>query len=121
MSLDDLFEELDELEEKQPLKVDKPIVEEPIIEKKKKERKPPQVILPPIVLESLRIPDFNDFLKFCEKHREDDYEIEQFYKHTIPRRLHKDKYEHDRGGGGWSGAVKATINIMLKMRKRGVL
>lgn len=69
----------------------------------------------------LKIPDFNDIIQFCDKYRNDDIEIEQFFQHTIPRRLYKKKYNEDRGGGGWSGAVKATINILRKMLNKGNL
>jgi len=70
-------------------------------------------------------------LKFCEKHiilknngcvdknRIEDYEIEQFYGHSIPRNLYKKMYKKDRGGGGWSGAVKCTLTILNKMKKEG--
>ena len=72
------------------------------------------------------IPDFNQILQFCESHaiieddiikEFDDYEIEQFYKHVIPRSLYKKRYQEDRGGGGWSGAAKCLLNILLKMKK----
>ena len=123
MSLDDLFKELDEIEEKPAKKAPKMNVAEVspfIVEEIKiptRQRKSDGNLR---LQKTFEIPDFNDILKFCEKHL-DDYEIEQFYKHSIPRRLHKKKYQEDRGGGGWSGAVKATINVFLKMKKEGVL
>lgn len=115
-NIDDLLGELDEIKE-----------ETPIIPPSTKEsiEKDPEPITPRIrtvtKIKEMKVPDFNDFLKFCDKYRKDDYEIEQFYKHTIPRRLHKEKYQEDRGGGGWSGAVKATINILRKMKEKGEL
>lgn len=109
-NIDDLFKELDEIEEERPKRA------EIKVETVKTEPREPRTVR----IKTFKIPDFNVFLKFCEKNL-DDYEVEQFYKHTIPRRLHKEKYEHDRGGGGWSGAVKATINIMRKMKEKGVL
>jgi len=68
-----------------------------------------------------KIPDFNDLIQFCKKHKENDIEIDQFYRHSLTRRLYKLEYGHDRGGGGWSGAVKCTINILIKMKRRGEL
>lgn len=113
-NIDDLLGELDEIKE-----------EPSIITPKKKEtvKKEPEPIKVRTItkIQDIKVPDFNDFLKFCDKYREDDYEIEQFYKHTIPRRLHKEKFQEDRGGGGWSGAVKATINILRKMKEKGEL
>ena len=119
MSLDGLFEDEDEQEELVRHEV-KPIIIKDDRTESQKERDREKRRKPLVMTEKTKIPDFNDMLKFCEKHL-DDYEVEQFYKHTIPRRLHKDKYQEDRGGGGWSGAVKAAINIWLKMRKEGIL
>ncbi|MCP4762594.1 MAG: hypothetical protein GY870_12510 [archaeon] len=116
MSLDDLFNELNELEEKQPIKV-----VQPVKEKKEKKEKKQKVV--ETIIEKMKIPDFNDLLTFCMKKRNDDFEIEQFFRHTAPIHLYKKEYKGEkvRSGGGWSGAVKATINILLKMRKEGLI
>lgn len=113
MSLDDmdeLFRELDEIEDKKPERVERRPV---VVEEKPRE---PRTIR----IKTFKIPDFNAFLKFCEKNL-DDYEVEQFYKHTLPDSIHQLKFGYKRGGGGWSGVVKATINIMRKMKEKGVL
>lgn len=112
-NIDDLYKELDDIKEPKPPK-------RVIIESGKKDEIVSTPTTRTVRIKTFKVPDFNAFLKFCERNL-DDYEVEQFYKHTIPRRLHKEKYEHDRGGGGWSGAVKATINIMRKMKEKGVL
>lgn len=108
-NLDDLYKELDEKPQKKV-----------IIESGEKD----EIISTPttrtVRIKTFKIPDFNAFLKFCERNL-DDYEVEQFYKHTLPRALYKKEFGKDRGGGGWSGAVKATINIMRKMKEVGVL
>ena len=70
---------------------------------------------------NFEVPDFNELIQFCKKYKENDIEIDQFYRHSLTRRLYKLEYGYDRGGGGWSGAVKFTINILIKMKKRGVL
>jgi len=114
-NIDDLYKELDEVEDEKPKKPPKTNME--VVEAVVKENaKVPRTVR----IKTFKIPDFNAFLKFCERHL-DDYEVEQFYKHTLPRALYKKEFGKDRGGGGWSGAVKATINIMRKMKEQGVL
>ena len=54
--------------------------------------------------------DFNDLIQFCREHK-GDVECEQFLRHCDPRFVKR------RNGGGWSGAVKATINIIRKMEE----
>ena len=110
-NLDDLYKELDEKPQK-PTSADIEAVGAAI----KENAKTPKTVR----IKTFKIPDFNAFLKFCERNL-DDYEVEQFYKHTLPRALYKEAFGKDRGGGGWSGAVKATINIMRKMKEKGVL
>jgi len=110
-NLDDLYKELDEKPPK-PTPADIKVVEAVI----KENAKAPKTVR----IKTFKIPDFNAFLKFCERNL-DDYEVEQFYKHTLPRVLYKKEFGKDRGGGGWSGAVKATINILRKMKEKGVL
>lgn len=120
MSLDDLLKELDEIDDgKNPPPPPPP---PPKVEKKSRSKQKPKPRVKTVVKkEEFKVPDFNTFLKFCEKHYKDDYEIEQFYKHTAPRAIHLNTFGFPRGGGGWSGAVKATINIMRKMKEKGVL
>ena len=71
--------------------------------------------------EKFEVPDFNELIQFCKKYKENDIEIDQFYRHSLTRRLFKLEYGYDRGGGGWSGVVKCTINILLKMKRRGLI
>lgn len=97
------------------------VISKPVQKESVEVQETPQSVPRQAKKRSYKIPDFNDLLKFCEKYMEGDYEIEQFYKHTIPRRMHKEKFQEDRGGGGWSGAVKATINILRKMKEKGEL
>jgi len=98
--------------------------------KNKRESKTERAVEPQLVMkERLTVPDFNDLLQFCEKHVSgkddkghpifDDFEVAQFYQHVVPRMLYKKRFGTDRGGGGWSGPVKATINILRKMKKEG--
>lgn len=111
----DLFNELDEIEDKPPKPPRRVVI---------KSAEKDEIISTPKVttvrIKTFKIPDFNAFLKFCEKNL-DDYEVEQFYKHTLPDSIHQLKFGYKRGGGGWSGVVKATINIMRKMKEKGVL
>lgn len=73
-----------------------------------------------------KVPDFNDLIQFCLKNYKDedgkiiDIELEQFLKHTLPRALHREEFGFERGGGGWSGAIKCFIHILHKGRKKEV-
>ncbi|MFX0188722.1 MAG: hypothetical protein ACFE8A_13410 [Candidatus Hodarchaeota archaeon] len=72
-------------------------------------------------VKKFEVPDYNDIMSFAKKYMNEDIECEQFFRHGSTRYLYKQHYKKERGGGGWSGAVKATINILHKMKKRGAL
>lgn len=81
---------------------------------KNKMKKEPEKEEKPIVyhrrVEKVEVPDFAAVMKYCRDHI-DDEECKQFLEHGSR------EYAKVRGGGGWSGAIKATLVILNKMRR----
>lgn len=73
------------------------------------------------IAKNFDVPDYNDLMSFAKKYMDNDVECEQFFRHGSTRYLYKQQFNKERGGGGWSGSIKATINILNKMKKRGAL
>lgn len=63
----------------------------------------------------LIIPEFSELIDFCEKFKENDIELFQFYEHAAPQLRNK------RGGGGWVSSIKSTLSILRKMKKEGMI
>lgn len=81
-------------------------------------RTPPRVTPKPKIIS---IPDYNDIMTFAKNYMEEDIECEQFFRHGATRFMYKGHYNKERGGGGWSGAIKGTLVILNKMKKKGKL
>jgi len=67
------------------------------------------------------IPDYNLLMQFSIQHASTDIECDQFFLHGSTSKMFNQTYGQPRGGGGWSGAIKSTINILNKMRNKGLI
>ncbi|MEA3248419.1 MAG: hypothetical protein U9Q73_01810 [Nanoarchaeota archaeon] len=66
-------------------------------------------------------PDYNMLMQYCISHSATDLECEQMFRMGSTAKMFNQTFGQQRGGGGWSGAIKGVFNILNKMRQKGLI